>query len=49
MLLPQLQLVFPEKQLLLHVVHVVCEVRGVLALEHVLQQVPFQHALCVNQ
>jgi hypothetical protein len=39
----------PESLSLLHVVHEVYEVRGVLALERALQQVPFQHALHVNQ
>jgi hypothetical protein len=39
----------PERLLLLHVVHVVCEVRDVLALERVLLQAPFQRALRVNQ
>jgi hypothetical protein len=51
----QLLLVHPVQQvlpvlLLLHrEVHEVCVVRGALALVHVLQQVPFQHALYVNQ
>jgi hypothetical protein len=48
LLVLHLQLVL-EKLLLLHVVHVVCEVRDVLALERVLQQAPFQRALRVNQ
>jgi hypothetical protein len=39
----------PESLSLLRVVHEVYEVRGVLALVRVLQQVPFQHALHVNQ
>jgi hypothetical protein len=39
----------PESLSLLHVVHEVYVVRGVLALVRVLQQVPFQHALHVNQ
>jgi hypothetical protein len=38
-----------ENVLLRHVVHVVCEVRDVLALERVLQQAPFLRALRVNQ
>jgi hypothetical protein len=47
-LLLQLELL-PEKLLPLRVEHVVYVVRGVLALERGLQQVPFQHALHVNQ
>jgi hypothetical protein len=48
-LLVQFQLLKHWKLLLLHVVHVVCEVRDVLALERVLLQAPFQRALRVNQ
>jgi hypothetical protein len=44
--LPQLEL---ESLLPLHEVHDVYVVRDVLALVRVLQQVPFQHALHVNQ
>jgi hypothetical protein len=39
----------PVLLLLQRVVHVVYVVRDALALVHVLQQVPFQHALYVNQ
>jgi hypothetical protein len=44
--------VLPEVPVLLllqRVVHVVYVVRDALALVHVLQRVPFQHALYVNQ
>jgi hypothetical protein len=47
-LLPE-QLVLPVLLLLQRVVHEVYVVRDALALVHVLQQVPFQHALYVNQ
>jgi hypothetical protein len=46
------QQVLPEVPVLLllhHVVHAVYVVRDALALVHVLQRVPFQHALYVNQ
>jgi hypothetical protein len=43
------QQVLPVLLLLHREVHEVCVVRGALALVHVLQQVPFQHALYVNQ
>jgi hypothetical protein len=43
------QQVLPVLLLLQRVVHVVYVVRDALALVHVLQQVPFQHALYVNQ
>jgi hypothetical protein len=43
------QQVLPVLLLLLRVAHVVYVVRDALALVHVLQQVPFQHALYVNQ
>jgi hypothetical protein len=52
LLVHQLLLVLPEVPVLLllqRVVHVVYVVRDALALVHVLQQVPFQHALYVNQ
>jgi hypothetical protein len=43
------QQVLPVLSLLQRVAHVVYVVRDALALVHVLQQVPFQHALYVNQ
>jgi hypothetical protein len=49
LLVHQLLLVLPVLLLLQRVVHVVYVVRDALALVHVLQQVPFQHALYVNQ
>jgi hypothetical protein len=50
LLVHQLLLVqLPVLLLLQRVVHVVYVVRDALALVHVLQRVPFQHALYVNQ